>query len=92
MHAESWDRESFQADQIQRKGITLLQFAQKPPGEAGARKWFEGLAWPDGECRCPRCEGTNTYAGTHKTMPYRCRDCKQFFSERAGMTFAASNL
>ena len=75
-----------------RKGITLLQLAQKFPDEAAARTWFEGLAWPDGECKCPRCEGTNTYEGTHKTMPYRCRDCKRFFSVRTGTTLAASKL
>ncbi len=74
-----------------REGITLIQLAQKFPSEEAAQKWFELVMWPDGPT-CPRCDGQNVYEGTHKTMPYRCRPCKRFFSVRIGTLLAASNV
>ena len=56
------------------------------------RKWFENAIWTDGERYCPRCGCDDTYEATHKTMPYRCRPCKRFFSVRTGTVMAASNL
>ena len=75
-----------------RDGITLLQLQQRFPDEDAARKWFENAIWTDGERYCPRCGCDDTYRGTHKTMPYRCRPCKRFFSVRTGTALAASNL
>ena len=75
-----------------RTGITLLGLQQMFPDEETARKWFESIVWPDGERYCPRCGCDDTYKGTHKTMPYRCRPCKRFFSVRIGTVLEASNL
>lgn len=79
------------AGRSHRKGITLLQLQKMFPDEASAREWFEGIVWPEGR-KCPRCGGDNTYEGTHKTMPYRCRPCKRFFSVRTGTVLQCSKL
>ncbi|MCY4672211.1 MAG: IS1595 family transposase [Bacteroidetes bacterium] len=74
-----------------RDGITLLQLQDLFPDEASAQQWFESVVWPDGR-KCPRCGGDNTYRGTHKTMPYRCRPCKRTFSVRTGTAMQSSKL
>ena len=74
-----------------RKGITLLQLQKMFPDEAAAHRWFEAIIWPDGR-KCPRCGGDNTYRGTHKYMPYRCRPCRRFFSVRTGTALQSSKL
>lgn len=75
----------------ERKGINLLQLQEMFPDEKSAQQWFERTIWPNGTV-CPRCDGQNVYRGTHKTMPYRCRPCKRFFSVRTGTVLAASNM
>ena len=74
-----------------RKGITVIELAERFPDEEAARKWFESVVWSDGRF-CPRCKGTDTYRGTHKTMPYRCRDCNRTFSVRTGTALEESRL
>ena len=75
------------------KGISLIELAQRFPGEQTSAKWFESVFWADGRT-CPRCEGDNTYAtkGNTDKMPYRCRDCKRYFSVRTGTVLESSNL
>ena len=75
----------------QRTGITLLQLSEKFPDEQAANEWFQRSLWPNGPV-CPRCKGQNVYRGTHKTMPFRCRPCKRFFSVRTSTVLAASNM
>ena len=74
-----------------RKGISVIELAEQFPDEDSAREWFESVVWPIGR-HCPRCGGTNTYKGTHKTMPYRCRPCNKTFSVRTGTVLEASRL
>ena len=74
-----------------RKGISIPKLAQMFPNEEAAREWLEAIVWPDGPT-CPRCSGNDTHESTHKTMPYRCRPCKRFFSVRTGTVLEASNL
>ncbi len=74
-----------------RKGISMVKLAEMFPNEEAAVLWFEAVIWPDGRV-CPRCKGTDTYAGTHRQMPYRCRRCKRFFSVRTGTALASSRL
>lgn len=69
----------------------MLQLAQKFPSEEAAQAWIEKMIWPDGRV-CPRCKGTDTHKATHKTMPYRCRDCNRFFSVRQGTLMRNSRL
>jgi len=75
-----------------RKGITLLQLAEKFSNEESAQKWFEEVHWPDGKLSCLRCGSENAYQCKHKTMPFRCRDCKKYFSVKTGTAMESSNL
>lgn len=75
-----------------REGITLLDLQQMFPDEESATRWFENAIWPDGEPHCPRCGCNDTHKSTHKTMPYRCRPCKRFFSVKTGTALQSSKL
>ncbi len=75
-----------------REGISLIELAEKFPNEDAARAWFESILWPDGVRRCPTCNGDNTHECSHKTMPYRCRDCRKYFSVKTGTLMAGSPL
>ena len=63
-----------------RKGITIKQLFEMFPDDATAEAWFTDARWPNG-IACPHC-GSLSVANTptHKTMPYRCRDCRKRFS------------
>ena len=75
-----------------REGITLLELADMFPNEESAVKWFEDAAWGEERC-CGHCGSTNTYATKNrKPMPYRCRDCKRYFSVRTGTPMECSPL
>ena len=75
-----------------REGITLLQLAEMFPDEDAAREWFEHILWPTGDRPCPRCGSTDTHEAKHKTMPYRCRDCRSYFSVKTGSVMEGSHL
>ena len=75
-----------------RTGISLVELAQMFPDEDAARKWFENIIWPDGERKCPRCGSTNTHECSHVKMPYRCRDCRKYFSVKTGTVMADSPI
>ena len=67
-----------------REGITLLELASMFPDENTSREWFESLIWPNDERCCTRCGGLDTYAVKNQKMPYRCRDCRRYFSAKMG--------
>jgi transposase-like protein len=76
-----------------RNGISLMQLAERFPNEDAARDWFEGIAWPDGEMACLKCGSTNAYrVKSGKPQPYRCRDCRSYFSLKTNTALAGSNL
>ena len=75
-----------------RKGISILQMAEMFPDERTAHKWFESWIWPTGERACTRCGSLNTHEAKHKTMPYRCRDCRKYFSVKTGSAMESSKL
>ncbi|MXZ02492.1 MAG: IS1595 family transposase [Chloroflexi bacterium] len=74
-----------------RKGITLLELTEMFPNEQAARAWFEAQVWSGQRC-CGHCGSTNTHEAKHKTMPYRCRDCRKYFSVKTGTALEASNV
>ena len=75
-----------------RKGLTLAQLLRRFPDDATAEAWFVQERWGC-EPHCPMCGSHNVQSGAaHKTMPYRCRDCRNRFSVRTGTTMQASNL
>ena len=76
-----------------RKGISLMELADMFPTEEAAVKWFEAWHWPDGEMACMRCGSVNAYrVKSAKPMPYRCRDCRKYFSLKTNTAMEASNL
>lgn len=75
-----------------RQGITLTQLLRWFPDDATAERRFAKQRW-HGEEYCPHCGSLNVQTGAkHKTMPYRCRDCRKRFSVRTGTVMVSSNL
>ena len=77
-----------------RKGITLLEVADKFNDKASALKWLEEWRWTDGPF-CPHCGSFNVQSGIkHKTMTHRCRDCpnRAMFTVRMGTIMEGSKL
>ena len=62
------------------------------PDDATAEAWFTKARWPNG-IACLHCGSVNVQSGAkHKTMPYRCRDCRKRFSAKVGTALEGSNL
>ena len=75
-----------------REGISLIELSQMFPTDESAEKWFEELRWPDGII-CPFCDGKNvTERGKHPNNPYRCKDCRKFFSVKTNGIMHASKI
>ena len=74
-----------------RKGISLLELAEKFPTEEAAVKWFEEQVWGSERC-CPRCGSVRTTESSHKKMPYWCSDCRRYFSVRTGTLMERSKV
>ena len=75
-----------------RKGLTRAEFFRKFPDDATAEALFAEMRWPNGP-RCPHCNSDRVQSGAaHKTMPYRCRDCRKRFSVRTGTDMADYKL
>ena len=75
-----------------RKGMSLAALLRKFPTNAAAEAWFVKTRWPNG-IACPHCGSVRVQTGAkHKTMPFRCRDCRKRFSPRTGTVMESSNL
>ena len=67
-----------------RKGLSTSQFFRMFPDDAAAEQWLIKARWPQG-IGCPECGSMNINTGEkHKTMPFRCRDCRKKFSVKTG--------
>ena len=75
-----------------RKGISVIELFKMFPDEHAAQTWFEAQRWLDGVRRCPACDSEHTSVSSHKTMPYRCKSCRSFFSVRKGTVMEGSNF
>ena len=76
-----------------RNGISLMAIMDMFPTDEAAEKWVIETRWPNGEIACVRCGSVNVQTKTtHPKMPYRCRDCRKFFSPKTGTPMANSNL
>ncbi len=74
------------------RGLTLAQLFNRFPDNATAEAWFARQRW-GAEPYCPHCGSFNVQSGAaHKTMPYRCRDCRKRFSVRTATVMEGSNL
>ena len=75
-----------------RKGITLINLMEMFPDEVTAARWFEKLRWPDTR-KCPHCDSENTMEkANRRPLPFRCRDCRRFFSVRHGSVMECSRI
>ena len=77
-----------------RKGISLTKLFRMFPDDETARKWIEGIVWPEGP-HCPHCGTDDVQSGIkHKSMSHRCRECegKPRFSVKTGTVMQSSKL
>ena len=75
-----------------REGLSLKALFKLFPDDSTAERWFVKARWA-GEIACPNCGSVSLQTGAkHKTMPYRCRDCRKRFSPRTGTALEGSNL
>ena len=74
-----------------REGISLMQLTEMFPDEDAARAWFEAHVWPEGR-HCPRCGSERTHEASHKRCPYRCTDCRAYFSVKTGTVPNLTNV
>ena len=70
--------------------LSSFQFHKMFPDEAAAVAWYEQTRW-GGQRACPHCGSVNTVCCT-KPQPYRCRDCRKFFSARTGTVMQSSHI
>ena len=76
----------------ERQGMTLIDLMNMFPTEQAAQDWFESIRWGGERC-CPKCGGTRTKAvPSGKPMPYRCPDCRSYFSVKTGTVMQSSKL
>ena len=77
-----------------REGISLIELCDMFPNEEVAAKWFESVRWPtDDDRSCPHCGSCNTMRKENrKPQPFRCRDCRRFFSVRKGSVMENSGI
>ena len=77
-----------------RKGITLIDAIKKFDSEEKAEAWFVEQRWPDGPvCPYEGCESTRvTIVANRRPQPYRCKDCRKFFSIKTGSMMHSSNI
>ena len=77
-----------------REGVTVMQMAEMFATEEAATEWFEAVHWPGGEMACLRCGSVDgAYrVKSRKPMPYRCKDCKRYFSLKTGTAMEDSPL
>ena len=73
--------------------VSFYKFFRRFPDEEAAEKFFAEKRWgKDGKKRfCPHCGSVRTVTMNHK-MPYRCKDCRKFFSVRTKSVLAESNI
>ena len=77
--------------QSHREGISIIELTEMFPTEDSAREWWERIIWPDGR-HCPKCGSTRTHECSHKKSPYRCTDCRAYFSAKIGTAIESSKV
>lgn len=76
-----------------REGISYIDFTEMVSDEATARVFFEERRWP-GDTACPRCGSLKVrdISETKQSMPWRCDDCKCYFSVRTNSVMEDSRI
>jgi len=77
----------------EREGVSMMEMGEMFATEDHAIHWFEAWLFPDGEPVCFQCGSVNAYRVKSGTpMPYRCRDCKRYFSLKTNTAMGESPL
>ena len=81
------------AKKNQRKGINLMDLMRLFPDEATANKWLEAQRWGDTPT-CPHCGSVKIKGNksASRKEPYRCGDCRLFFSVRTNSIMQKSKI
>ena len=79
------------AGKSDRKGISVIELSDMFPDEQAARDWFERQIWPDGR-HCPQCGSVRTHDASHAKSPYRCTDCRAYFSVKTNTIMHKSHI
>ena len=75
-----------------REGITIIELGDLFPTEKSAREWCSRNRFgPDGRY-CPHCGSLRTHEARHKFSPYRCTDCRGYFSVKTNTIMNKSHL
>ncbi len=75
-----------------RDGISYIEFFKRFPDDLAAEAWFEEQRWPNGTA-CPKCGSIDVArVKSRRPMPWRCRDCRGYFSVRYGTVMQSSRL
>ena len=79
-----------------REGISLIELFERFPDDAAAECWFEVARWgesgkPD---HCPMCGATDKLKiiATRRPLPFRCGECRRYFSVRTGTVMHRSKI
>ena len=79
-----------------REGISLVELFQRFPNDEAAERWFEVARWgesgkPD---HCPICGATDKLKiiATRRPLPFRCGECRRYFSVRTGTVMHRSKI
>ncbi|MYK12904.1 MAG: transposase [Rhodospirillaceae bacterium] len=78
-------------EKSRRDGLTIVELMDRFPTEDAAREWFEAIIWPNSR-HCPKCGSVRTHEASHAKMPYRCSDCRSYFSVKTNTTMQASKI
>ena len=92
MDAQTTTTEKKAPGKAHRKGRSLFELQRMFPDEEAACKWWEAIVWPNGERFCPDCGSTKTRECPKERMPYRCGDCKQYFSVKKATVMRGSPI
>ena len=75
-----------------RKGMTLIEIVKFCEDEEAVEKMFIEARWPNGVA-CPKCGSLDVQEKENKRpQPFRCRDCKKFFSVKTDTVMHGSNI
>ena len=76
-----------------REGLGLTELIRLFPDDEAARAWFEAHRWGN-EKSCPRCGSLAIIENqaTSRKEPYKCKDCRSFFSVKTGTIMTKSKV
>lgn len=75
-----------------RKGMSLIEAVKQFGNEERAERMFAASRWRDG-VTCPFCQSQRISEPKNRNpQPYRCKDCRKFFSVKTGTVMHGSNL